>query len=58
MIRPYFRDATNDHKTQVELKFHSGNGVIDYKNQEALKIQKWALHFISSKDSYYAYKKE
>ena len=39
MIRPYFRDATNDHKTQVELKFHSGNGVIDYKNQEALKIQ-------------------
>ena len=30
MIRQYFRD---DHKTQGEWKFHSGNTLVDYNNQ-------------------------
>ena len=31
MIRPYLRHIINDHKTQGEWKFHSGNTVIDYE---------------------------
>ena len=30
MIRPYLTDTINDHKTQGELKVHSGITVIDY----------------------------
>ena len=33
MIRSYLRDIINDHKTQGEWKFHSGNEVTDYKTQ-------------------------
>ena len=33
MIRPYWSDIINDHKTQGELKICSGNAVIDYKTQ-------------------------
>ena len=30
MIRRYFSDKINDHKTKEVLKFHSGNEVVDY----------------------------
>ena len=37
-IRPYLSDMLNDHKTEGKVKVHSGNKVIDYKNQIEWKI--------------------
>ena len=34
MIRPYFSDMINDHKTQEVWKVHSGNKVVDIKLKE------------------------
>ena len=52
MIRPYFSDIMNDHKTVGKFKVHSGNKVIDCKPQREWKIQlSMTINFISSKDS-------
>ena len=52
MIKPFLRGIINDHKTQGEWKFHSGNEVIDYKTQGEWKIQLiMMINFIASKDS-------
>ena len=52
MIRSYFRDIINDHKTKGEWSVHSGNVVIDYKTQGERKIQlTMTISFISCKDS-------
>ena len=51
MIRSYLIDIINDHKTQGEWKFHSGNEVINYKSQGEWKTQlTMIINFISSKD--------
>ena len=53
LIRPYLRDIINDHKTQGELKVHSGIEVINYKTQGEWKIKLTVvINFISSKDSH------
>ena len=52
MMRPYFSDTINDHKTQEVWKVHSGNKVIDYKTA----LGKWKIqlaikiNFVSSKN--------
>ena len=54
MIRPYLRDMINDHKTPMKVKVHSGNKIIDCKNQFGgeWKIQlTMQINFITSKDS-------
>ena len=52
MIKQYLRDIINNHKTQGEWKFHSGNEVINYETQGEWKIQlTMIINFISSKDS-------
>ena len=52
MIRQYLRDIINDHKTQGELKVHSGNEAIDYSTQREWKIQLTIIiNFIPLKDS-------
>ena len=52
MIRPYFGDIINDHKTQKEWNGHPGNTVIDYKTQGEWKIQlTLIINFISYKGS-------
>ena len=52
MIRQYLSDIINYHKTQGELKVHSGNTVADYKTQGKWKIQlTMSINFISSKGS-------
>ena len=51
MIRPYLRDIINDHKTQGEWEFLSGNEVINYKTQGEWEIQlTMIINFISSKN--------
>ena len=39
MIRPYFSDVINDHKTPEVLKVHAGNKVIDYETT----LGKWKV---------------
>ena len=52
MIRPFLRDIINDHKTQGDLKVHSGIKVTDYKTQGEWKSQlTMIINSISSKDS-------
>ena len=52
IIRPYFSDILNNHKTQGEWKIHSGNIIFDHKTQGEWKIHlTMAINFISSKDS-------
>ena len=54
MIRPYLRDMINDHRTPMKVKVHSGNKIIDCKNQFGgeWKIQlTMQINFITSKDS-------
>ena len=52
LIRPYLRDAVNDHKSQGKWKFHSGNEVFHFRTQEDWKNQSTLIiNFISSKDS-------
>ena len=51
MIKTYLGEKINNHKTQGEWKFHSGNTVIDYKIHGERKIQlAMAINFVSSKD--------
>ena len=51
MIRSYLKDIINDHKTQGEWKFHSGNEVINYKSHGEWKTQlTMIINFRSSKD--------
>ena len=51
MIRPYWSDIKNDHKTQEVWKVHLGNKVIDYKTQGEWKIQlSMTINFVSLKD--------
>ena len=50
MIRPYLSDMINDHKTQGELRIHSGNTIIKHKTQGEWKIQlTMVINFIFSK---------
>ena len=52
MIRPYLSDIINTHKTQGKWRIHSGNKIIELKNQSEWKIHlTMATKFISSKDS-------
>ena len=38
MIRPYFSNIINDHKTQGKCRIHSGNTIIKRKTQREWKI--------------------
>ena len=50
MTRPYLRDVINDHKTQGEMKIHSGNTITEHKTQGEWKIHlTMVINFISSK---------
>ena len=50
MIRPYLSNIINDHKSQGELRIHSGNTMIKHKTQGEWKTQiTMAINFISSK---------
>ena len=53
MIRTYFSDIINDHKTPKNLRDYSSNEVTDYETQFGeWKIQlTMSINFISSKDS-------
>ena len=53
MIRTYFSDIINDHKTPKNLRDYSSNEVIDYETQFGeWKIQlTMSINFISFKDS-------
>ena len=53
IIRPYLSDMINDHKTPMNLRAHSRDGVINYETQFGeWKIQlTMSIKFISSKDS-------
>ena len=53
MIKPYFSDIINDHKTCGLVIYHSGNKTWAEKTSSQWKIQLTiAINFISSKDSY------
>ena len=53
MIKLYLSDIINDHKAQGKLRIHSGNKIIEHKNQRKWKTQlAMTINFISSKDSY------
>ena len=53
MIKPYFSDMINNHKTPKNVRFHPSNEVIDYETQFGeWKIQlTMQINSISSKDS-------
>ena len=53
MIITYLRDMINTHKTPMNLRVHSRDGVINYETQFGeWKIQlTMSIKFISSKDS-------
>ena len=51
MIKPYFSDIINDHKTQGDSRIHLGNTIIKHKTQGECKIHlTMAISFISSKE--------
>ena len=52
MIKPYFGNIINDHKTQGACRVYSGDSIINHKTQSEWKIHlTMAINFISSKDS-------
>ena len=52
MIKPYWSNIINDHKTQEKWKVQSDNTTIDYKTQGEWKIQLiMTINFLSSKYS-------
>ena len=51
IIRSHLSDIINNHKTQAELKIHSGNITSDHKTYGEWKtFLKIIINFISSKD--------
>ena len=53
MIRLYWSDVINDHKTPGEWRIHPGSTIIKTKTQSEWKIQlAIAINFISSKPDY------
>ena len=52
MIKPYFSDVINDHKTRGLVRYHSGNKAWVEETSSEWKIQlNMAINFIATKDS-------
>ena len=52
MIKPYFSDIINSHKTRSLVRYHSGDKTwLDESSSEWKSQLTMAINFISSKDS-------